>query len=301
MKAPFPYFGGKSRAAGLIWERLGNPAHYIEPFAGSLAVLLARPGVDPASPPMETVNDLDGMIANFWRAVRYRPDETAEHADWPVNETDLHARHRWLVDRRESLATSLDADPEWCDPRIAGWWVWGACAWIAGGWCSGTPHRKLPHLSDLGRGIHASTAPPIREWFRGLSTRLRRVRVACGDWTRVLGPSVLFAAGDPVAILLDPPYSHSERDVGLYAEDHDVAADVRAWCAEHGQDPRLRIALCGYEGEGHEVLEADDWAAVEWSGHGGYGRRNPGGRGMINRRRERVWFSPGCLDGRQLG
>lgn len=41
--APFPYFGGKRRAAPMIWPRLGDTPNYIEPFAGSLAVLLARP------------------------------------------------------------------------------------------------------------------------------------------------------------------------------------------------------------------------------------------------------------------
>ena len=43
LSAPFPYFSGKSRLAPAIWQRLGNPTVYVEPFAGSLACLLARP------------------------------------------------------------------------------------------------------------------------------------------------------------------------------------------------------------------------------------------------------------------
>ena len=43
LAAPFPYFGGKRRAAPIIWQRLGDPSGYVEPFAGSAAVLLARP------------------------------------------------------------------------------------------------------------------------------------------------------------------------------------------------------------------------------------------------------------------
>jgi hypothetical protein len=35
-KAPFPWFGGKSRVADDIWQRLGRPAQYIEPFCGRL-------------------------------------------------------------------------------------------------------------------------------------------------------------------------------------------------------------------------------------------------------------------------
>ena len=44
--APFPYFGGKSRIAHLVWERFGDVPNYVEPFAGSLAVLLGRPMVN---------------------------------------------------------------------------------------------------------------------------------------------------------------------------------------------------------------------------------------------------------------
>ena len=56
LRAPFYYFGGKSRAASQVWEALGNPDHYIEPFCGSAAVLLARPNKDR----LETINDADG-------------------------------------------------------------------------------------------------------------------------------------------------------------------------------------------------------------------------------------------------
>lgn len=89
MKAPFPWFGGKSRVQVQVWERFGDVRNYVEPFAGSLAVLLGRP----SEPKIETVNDLDCWIANFWRALAADPEQLAHHADWPVNEADLHARH----------------------------------------------------------------------------------------------------------------------------------------------------------------------------------------------------------------
>jgi len=61
-KTPFPYWGGKSDAAEAVWEALGDVVHYVEPFAGSLAVLLRRP--HPTNRPYhsETVNDLDGLL-----------------------------------------------------------------------------------------------------------------------------------------------------------------------------------------------------------------------------------------------
>jgi hypothetical protein len=69
--------------------------NYVEPFAGSLAVLLGRPAKHAAK--IETVNDLDGFVANFWRSVAADPETTAAYADWPIIEADLNARHAYLV------------------------------------------------------------------------------------------------------------------------------------------------------------------------------------------------------------
>jgi hypothetical protein len=82
--------------------------------------------------------------------------------------------------------------------------------------------------------------------------------------------------------------------VGLYAEDDTgVAGDVRAWCEENGENPLLRIALCGYEGEDHNRLEDMGWNVYEWKANGGYANQN--NRGENNAKRERIWFSPHCL------
>ena len=84
MKAPFPWFGGKRRVASEIWAAFGDVDNYVEPFAGSLAVLLERPTWHRAA--CETVNDADKFLANFWRALAHDPQAVAEHCDWPVNE-----------------------------------------------------------------------------------------------------------------------------------------------------------------------------------------------------------------------
>lgn len=70
MKPPLSYFGGKTSIAEQIAALLPEHEHYVEPFAGSLAVLLAKP---PSK--METVNDLDGDLMNFWRTLRDRPQD----------------------------------------------------------------------------------------------------------------------------------------------------------------------------------------------------------------------------------
>jgi hypothetical protein len=146
LKAPFPAFGGKSKVASLVWSRLGNVANYIEPFANSAAVLLARP--HPGR--VETINDWDCYVANFWRATREDAAEVAYHADNPVNEADLHARHRWLVlsEQAAEFRQRMRTDPDYYDAKVAGWWCWGACCWIGSGWCR--EPQQLPHLSHAG-------------------------------------------------------------------------------------------------------------------------------------------------------
>jgi hypothetical protein len=181
VKAPFPWFGGKSRQAADVWDAMGEVDHYVEPFFGSGAVLLNRPGWHPGTGWVETINDKDGMVSNFWRAVQAAPEEVAHHADWPVLENDLHARHAWLVGRKESMQAMLEGDPEWYDARAAGWWCWGISCWIGGHFCSGqgpwqVEDGQLVHLSDKGQGVKRQLVH-LGDKGRGV----KRQRVHLGD------------------------------------------------------------------------------------------------------------------------
>ena len=311
LKAPFAWFGGKSRVSGLVWQRFGDTLNYVEPFAGSLAVLLQRPHWSVKTWRFsgkrcrtETVNDLDCYLANFWRSVRFSADEVANYADWPVNECDLHARHRWLVNQNE-FRDNMRSDPDFFDAKIAGWWVWGISMWIGGGWCDGKLHQQRPELKRSA-GIHRARVPAqrphlsssngvhsrrrnIQLWIDALSARLRGVRVCCGNWNRIMGPSPTYLIGT-TGVLLDPPYPKSDgRDMGIYVEDSDdVAHEVRRWAIENGDNPKLRIAYCGYEGQ----KMPSDWEEVAWKANGGYKNRSGNN---VNATRERIWFSPHCL------
>ncbi len=91
-------------------------------------------------------------------------------------------------------------------------------------------------------------------------------------------------------VVLDPPYGKAaKRTSKLYAKDSlTVAEDVRRWAVENGDNPLLRIVLCGYEGE-HKMPPT--WREVPWKAKGGYG--NQGGENK-NAARERLWLSPSC-------
>src|SRR6185369_2539675 len=90
--APFPYFGGKRSVTAEVWEHLGSPLQYIEPFCGSAVMLLAAPSI--AS--LEVIGDQNFYVANFWRCIKFQPERTYEWQDYPVSHVDLAARHRWL-------------------------------------------------------------------------------------------------------------------------------------------------------------------------------------------------------------
>ena len=118
--------------------------------------------------------------------------------------------------------------------------------------------------------------------------------MTCGDFARVLGPSVTFRHG-LTAVFLDPPYDQSER-AEVYAVESDAAHRARAWALENGDNPLLRIAYCGYDTG--ETWPAG-WKALRWKTAGGYGSQGDG-RGLDNAAREVVWFSPACLDPAEL-
>lgn len=320
MKAPFVWFGGKRKVAAQVWAALGDVNNYVEPFAGSLAVLLGRPhDLGGGSRRAETVNDADGFLANFWRSVALDPEQVAHYANYPVNEVDLFARHLWLVNTgRSRLLNNLEADPDWYDARVAGWWVWGVNAWIGSGWCSGDgpwladdeglvgkrPHlgnggqgvnRKRPHLSNAGRGVnrqlpHLSNAgragfnnlqyraEGITAYFTQLANRLRDTRVCCGDWSRVVTNGAL-SFGSTVGVFLDPPYLGDVRTADLYSvDDHHIANEVRQWALDNGDNPRYRIVLAGYATE-HDHLIPDTWARVAWSSSAAYQSTSSAARG----------------------
>lgn len=259
---------------------------------------------------VETINDFDGFVANFWRAVAHDPDAVAHHADWPCNEVDLFARHSWLVRNRDNLTDRLHGDPEWFDAKIAGWWCWGSCNWIGTGWCSGDgpwihdgativdgrqlPHlsagqginRKLPHLGDAGRGRREF----IFAWMAALHERLRDVRVTCGDWTRVLKDSVTVRHG-LTAVFLDPPYSSGEMDYSAGGMGLGIAEAVRAWCVKNGSNIQLRIVLCGHAGE-HDELLAHGWGVRKWTARKGYALTD---EAVANSASETIWCSPACV------
>jgi DNA adenine methylase len=292
LKAPFPYFGGKSRVADKVWRALGNPSRYIEPFFGSGAVLLSRPDFEPGT--NEIVNDKDGFVCNVWRALQYAPGEVARFADWPVNHVDLMARLRHLSGREERLLIKLIANPKYYDAELAGYWIWCASSRIGG---NAADSAAIPNIADTRRGVHAprlqkaKAGERLTEFFAELQARLRDVNVVCGDWSQVCSGKWHLEFGD-VGFFFDPPYGGKDRDTVYHKDSFKAARDVMIWCMEHGPHPGYRIVLCGYDE--HEPLLRAGWTFEEWTANGGYANQG-NGQGRKNKTRERIYYSPHCL------
>lgn len=290
MKAPFPYLGGKARIASTVWRVLGDVDHYLEPFFGSGAVLLARETWEGKT---ETVNDKDGIVANFWRACQFNPEEVAEWADWPVNHADFDARRALLRKTRDDpkFISSLRTDPTWCDPEVAGYWLYCASCGIAS-WYNSV--NSIPYLSSKGMGINALSFGSVRERLLLLQKRLRKVRVTCGDWNRICAGTWQDAHWKSVGYFLDPPYGEqASRSKNCYAVDSlSVAQELETWCLLHGDKSTWRIVLCGYVGEHNSLLDAG-WTAHNWATGGGWSCMHK--EANENSRKETLFLSPYCL------
>ena len=322
-------FGGKRTIAIDVWERLGSPTQYIEPFCGSAAMLLAAP----KTASLEVVCDASGFIANFWRAVKNQPGKVAEWADYPVSHVDLGARHRWLMEAREPLAPLLQ-DADWPgDAKVAGWWLWGQCAWIGSGWCEWSGHNsattpngripapggdggpgqgygspgaakrygKVPHASNAGMGIQAiGKVPHVSDAGVGDAVLWTSAGRTAWKWLHELADRlerVRVMHGD-WSRCLNHHYGASDTAVFLdppyraYERLYGTEAPVAdAVAAWAKEHPHLRVALCGHVGD----YDLPGWDAVQWSRSGNtYG-------GDKTKDAECVWYSPGCLPRAQMG
>lgn len=227
MKPPFTYFGGKTAIAERIAALLPPHEHYVEPFAGSLAVLLAK---SPA--PMETVNDLDGELVNFWRVLRddpaglelactLTPHSRAEHqaSMEPLGPglSDLERARRWWV----RLTQGRGGQPR----QRTGWRF------------HETPGQTPMSVYLAG---YAARMPPA-------ARRLARVALECRPALEVIEA---YSRHSGALIYADPPYLDSTRTHGamgdMYNHEMRTEEDHRL-LAKALHSARSAVVLSGYD------------------------------------------------------
>lgn len=235
---PLVYFGGKIRLADRLVELMPEHEHYVEPFCGSLAVLLAKPLV-----PHETVNDLDRDLMTFWRVLRDHPEaleracaltphSRAEHADSydaSSDATDLEkARRVWvqLTQGRAGIRTKT------------GWRHYQ------------DPSGSTGSMPDYLAGYVKRMAPAAE--------RLRSVSLECRPALDVIAD---FGRHPRALLYVDPPYLGSTRTSGGYLHDlpkapeHRELLDALAKC-------KAAVMVSGYASSLYDEA-LDGWDRVE--------------------------------------
>ena len=167
MRTPLTYYGGKQMLAAQIVAMMPPHRVYLEPFAGGAAVLFAKPRAE-----RETLNDLDGQIVRFWRALRERPDDLAaavaatpySREEWRASrepaDDDLEAARRLLVNIDQSFGRSRGS---WSVPCIGD----GRGRWQPGTW-GALPPKLLAAIKRL-EGValeHGDALEMIPRWDR---------------------------------------------------------------------------------------------------------------------------------------
>lgn len=248
LKPPVPYFGGKITLGPAIAALLPAHRHYVEPYCGSLAVLLAK-----APSPHETVNDLDGDLMNFWRVLRDRPGDlervcaltphsrAEQTAAYDLAEVDdlERARRVWIQLTQGRAGTR----------RSTGW-----------------RHYKEP------RG---STSMP--DYLDGYVDRMGPAAVRLKHVSLECQPALDLIAGygrsEDVLLYVDPPYLGGTRSKSYDGYVHEMRGEEQhRELAEALRVARAAVVLSGYPSDLYDLELYPDWhrhAMAASTGQGG--------------------------------
>ena len=258
MRTIFPYFGSKKCYASMCWERFGDPNTYVEPFAGSLAVLLRRPQIYSNKRRFEIVGDLSGKICNFWRALKIDPEAIAKEIVYPPIHLDMQARNKFIKDWCEVNKAKLELNPDYCDVKVAAWFIWGQCLSIGlnFGSCNDpqVPNMAGSALSQVQSIYQSMSVNEAVDYNNKLlsqiADRLASVAIFNKPWKSCFSGRVMeHREAEEVAVFLDPPYKLEKRSK-TYENEHQSETAAEAsyeWAIEHGE--KYRIAYCCHEGD----------------------------------------------------
>ena len=236
-KIVFGWYGGKFSHLAWLLPLLPDCHHYCEPFAGSAAVLLNR-----APAAVETYNDLDGEVVNFFRVLRDRGEEITraialtpfareeyhDAIDPPLGPASEVERARRFFVRARQTRTGL--------AQTASLGRWANCRETSRAGMSGVVSRWLGSVDGL---------PEV-------AGRLLRVQIEnrpAIDLIRLNdGPKTLFYC--------DPPYVHASRgDAKAYG--HEMTDGQHRALADALHQARGKVAISGYRCKLMDRLYAD--------------------------------------------
>ncbi len=237
----FGWYGGKYSHLDWLLPLLPTATHFCDVFGGSAAVLINR---EPS--PVETYNDIDGEVVNFFRVLRHQKEalseaigltpfsreELALACSLEVGLTDLERARRFFV-RARQVRTGL--------AQTASAGRWAHCVLTSRAGMAGAVSRWLGSIEDLSL----------------IAQRLLRVQIENAPAIEVIrrydSPETLFYC--------DPPYVHSSRgDSRAYG--FEMTDDDHRLLAQTLHGVQGQVVLSGYHNELYAELYAD-WHCVQ--------------------------------------
>lgn len=241
-KIAFGWYGGKYSHLDWLLPLLPEATHYCEPFGGSAAVLINR-----KPSPIETYNDIDGDIVNFFRVLREQKDALIESIGLtpfsreelriavnkaPTKISDLERARRFFV-RARQVRTGL------AQTASEGRWA----------------HCKLTTRAEMAGAVSRwlGSVPGLSE----ISQRLLRVQIENAPAIEVIrrydSPETLFYC--------DPPYVHESRsDTNAYA--YEMTDEEHRELAKALHQAKGKVALSGYHSDLMNELYGD-WKYIQ--------------------------------------
>ncbi len=177
MKPAFPWPGGKGWAVKHVLPRIPEHTCYCEPFAGGLAILLAKDASR-----VEVVNDINSDIVNFYRCVRFHPDELIKDLQFVLN-----SREEFNDFKRQPGLTDIQRAARWYRKQTISF---------------GGDGHSFAIQRKSGGGSNKSRASLI-EKIGALNERLDRVVIECLDWKYCLE----LYDSDETFFFIDSPYT----------------------------------------------------------------------------------------------
>lgn len=222
----FGWYGGKFSHLRWLLPLLPQAHHYCEPYGGSAAVLLNR---EPS--PVETYNDIDGEVVNFFRVLRNHPEELSraigltpfsrqEFADAIDNKgrgaTDLE-RARGFYVRARQVRTGL--------AQTASVGRWANCKHTSRAGMAGAVSRWLGGIDGLA----------------DIAQRLLRVQIENRPAIEIIR---LYDSRDTL-FYCDPPYPHETRGDSK-AYEFEMTEQGHTQLAEVLSAVQGKVAISGY-------------------------------------------------------
>jgi len=251
------YYGGKWNLAPWIISHFPPHKNYVEPCGGAASVLLQKP-----RSPLETYNDLDGNVVNFFRVLRDKPDELIQKirlTPWAREEYDFH-RKKSEIDTEKARR------------------FWVGCAMAISNMPFTASGMRVAKNADGMPGVPDCITYIDMSYMESIALRLRGVQIENKPYTEIIE---MYDHAENL-IFFDPPYVHSTRSApNTYAfewndEQHKIAATYLRKCQSF-------VVVSGYACPLYaDIYESHGWHRVDKES-----QTNSGGK-----RIESLWLSP---------